>query len=670
MPGPLPSSRRRTPSLNDAQHQSEGLDTASSARSAVSSRTRRRPSRTHSYDDSPPHSASPSWVDEDRQPSKRSKAGRNTLKKSARRDSLYSDTPTRPYYHEHEDTGGFVPKLSQIREGKKSRSSRSRTGSTVSSTAEPRLRRRRTADDAVTEPPFRHKYDRQRHGSSIARHPSPSIISVVSDLTQNSDLSLGSNTTITQRSFDDESFVSEQDPLPEAPDPRDSQSSRNMAASQPDKAQANVFQFMQPVPTVEEYSDEESHDEEASTSASSSDGSEHAETLSSNAGSSYAPADTPTTSPVSSRRSNLEAPFPPSRKQRQPGKPLYASSFVHGHGGDDAEEEDEEEEENEDEYSDESESEHGKEHHGDTDGHQHHLADDRALPRVPSRSSRTSDPHTRRLRQQELELANHVLQSPQPQKDFQFAGEPSPHPHAAMPLYSPNAYSGATPANFEPTAGQPPEWHMFPPPLPITYLNQATIEHPPMGQPLPLAVQPPMGVPSLQQHGPPYPQYPGQPPQYQTQVPGSELTRTTAAGYELLANKLSDAPQKGKAVRKSGQLVPMYRKFEHLNHRVLLHLQDEVCELEEELRHLDESIMQLSPRDESGHPFPASRRGDARYGSELHYKRTELLGRIFQKIGQYSKCYPTTLSLRADVMPLGRHIHDEQVVTDSVQTKP
>lgn len=86
----------------------------------------------------------------------------------------------------------------------------------------------------------------------------------------------------------------------------------------------------------------------------------------------------------------------------------------------------------------------------------------------------------------------------------------------------------------------------------------------------------------------------------------------------------------------------MYRKFEHLNHRVLLHLQDEVSELEEELQYLDDSIAQLSPRDETGHTYPASRRGDARYGGELHYKRTELLGRIFQKIGQYSKCYAYT----------------------------
>jgi hypothetical protein len=80
----------------------------------------------------------------------------------------------------------------------------------------------------------------------------------------------------------------------------------------------------------------------------------------------------------------------------------------------------------------------------------------------------------------------------------------------------------------------------------------------------------------------------------------------------------------------------MYRKFEQLNHRVLLHLQDEISELEEELRQIDECIAQYAPRNESGQLQPASRRGEARYGNELHYKRTELLGRIFLKLGQYS----------------------------------
>ena len=541
-----------------------------------------------------------------------------------------------------------MPRLSQIREGKKSRSSRSRASSTVSSTVEPRLRRRRTTDDAVNRSRPRHQHGSSQRHNNLANLSNPSLVSVTSDLTQDSNVSLGSNTTVTQRSYDDQSFISDSEAQYDTQGGR-SEPSRKMATTETETPQANVFQYMQPVPTVEEYSEEEeSHNEPPSTidsaSASSSDESEHVDTQSSNAGSSHFAGDTPTTSPASTRRSMPDAPLPPTHKHRKAAKPLYASSFVHGHGGEDEEQEPEEEsDEASEEYSDEGEE--GEEEEDDEtrevdDGHVHHQALDRVPPpRVPSTSSRSNDPHTRRLKQQERELASHVLQSPQPKKDFQFAGAPSPHPPPQMPLYSPRAYSGAAPANFEPTAGYPPEWPQFPPPLPIGYPTQSMLESPTAGHALPLTVQPPMSVPSLpvQQPAPPFHQHPGQPPQYQAHVPASDVTRTTAAGYELLANKLSETPKKGNTLRKIGKVVPMYRKFEHLNHRVLLHLQDEVCELEEELRYLDDSIMQMSPRDEAGHAYPASRRGDARYGSELHYKRTELLGRIFQKIGQYSK---------------------------------
>ena len=54
----------------------------------------------------------------------------------------------------------------------------------------------------------------------------------------------------------------------------------------------------------------------------------------------------------------------------------------------------------------------------------------------------------------------------------------------------------------------------------------------------------------------------------------------TMIGYELLAHKLSELKKGSKA----DSVVPAYRKFEQLNHRVLLHLQDEISELEEELR--------------------------------------------------------------------------------------
>ncbi|PVH96368.1 hypothetical protein DM02DRAFT_477070, partial [Periconia macrospinosa] len=135
---------------------------------------------------------------------------------------------------------------------------------------------------------------------------------------------------------------------------------------------------------------------------------------------------------------------------------------------------------------------------------------------------------------------------------------------------------------------------------------------------------------------------------------GSDWGKPTVVGYELLAEKLSESArgnQEGSSTSSEGSVVPMYRKFEHLNHRVLLHIQDEIAELEEELRHLDECIAQCSPRDEAGRIQPASRRGETRYGSELHYRRTELLGRVYLKLGQYNSAMSSFTSLLRDLGP-------------------
>lgn len=82
---------------------------------------------------------------------------------------------------------------------------------------------------------------------------------------------------------------------------------------------------------------------------------------------------------------------------------------------------------------------------------------------------------------------------------------------------------------------------------------------------------------------------------------------------------------------------PLYRKFEYLNHRILLHLQDELCELEEQLRIVDEIIAQMDPALPEGQRTPASRRGEAYSGSQIHHRRTILLGQIFTKTEQYNR---------------------------------
>jgi hypothetical protein len=109
----------------------------------------------------------------------------------------------------------------------------------------------------------------------------------------------------------------------------------------------------------------------------------------------------------------------------------------------------------------------------------------------------------------------------------------------------------------------------------------------------------------------------------------------TISGYELLASHLSSlSGGSGKA------LVPLYRRFEALNHRLLLHLQDEISELEEELRKVDEADAQARTAAAgigAGLPGPASRRAGAKVGGDLEWRRLDVLGRVFIKVGQYSK---------------------------------
>ncbi|KAK3067249.1 hypothetical protein LTR53_015991 [Teratosphaeriaceae sp. CCFEE 6253] len=107
-----------------------------------------------------------------------------------------------------------------------------------------------------------------------------------------------------------------------------------------------------------------------------------------------------------------------------------------------------------------------------------------------------------------------------------------------------------------------------------------------------------------------------------------DLTKRTLAGYEMLAVELSTS---------DSHVRPLYRRFEYLHHRILLHVQDELCELEEQLRTMDEIIAQMDPALPESPRTPASRRGEAYQGAEIHHQRTQLLGRIFLKTEQYSR---------------------------------
>jgi hypothetical protein len=115
--------------------------------------------------------------------------------------------------------------------------------------------------------------------------------------------------------------------------------------------------------------------------------------------------------------------------------------------------------------------------------------------------------------------------------------------------------------------------------------------------------------------------FPPQLPLPNYQVPGLPLS-----GYELLAAKLTGNMEP--------KLAPIYRRFESLHHRLLLHMQDELVEMEEELRNLDAADTQL--RKFPGGVYPASRRLENKSPTDATWKRKEIIGHIAQKLYQYS----------------------------------
>ncbi len=128
---------------------------------------------------------------------------------------------------------------------------------------------------------------------------------------------------------------------------------------------------------------------------------------------------------------------------------------------------------------------------------------------------------------------------------------------------------------------------------------------------------------------------------YPKYLPRAEKLPMT--GYELLAAKLSTSdpwPARRGSTSSSqsdeGRAIkPIYRKFEALNHRLLLHLQDELTELEEQLHRLDTADTQT--RRLQNCILPASRRSEAMAGGELQWRKTDTLGKIGFKLSQYSK---------------------------------
>ncbi|KAL6167756.1 hypothetical protein ACJQWK_07160 [Exserohilum turcicum] len=660
-----PPRHRNTAADDDPQYHYESIQDTQAGAPASPLHTRRRPSRTTSGAKASPRSASPPYTDDQHQGDKKAKPPRNSLKKLLRRDSHHAELSPAPRGghdgpDDEESTVGYIPRLGPIRERRTSMQSRRRASSTVSSTGNPKaLRRRRTEDSAVSRSRGQRKHaSTHRSGGKLAQLTEPSSASSVSQLSGSSS---GSNSTVTLRYQDDHNQTYHY----EAPGERPSFA---MPGSQVSSAAAmsDVFKYLE--------------SDDGATSLASTDIQTVLSSTTATSGPSF-PSTAPSTAPsdgglgtegpfmaadsrlaagpnatsqTAAQTAGPTVPHLPHQEFRKFKKPLYASSFVHGPRNDDEEPPDQSGE-SEGSYTDsetetETETEDGNEPSKAAASEAASSAAAAASsPQTPSTAaSQNNDVHAKRLRQQERELANHILKNPKPQKESQAnAGTSTPttqaYPHAPMPMYSPQVlYPAASPSVVgtpNPPQGWPPMPSPFPTPLAIGYAPH----------------QSPKTVPAyphsmVKQHMPPLPFSPhhAQPQRYQQHasspppLPSTTTTTTDQAkppmtGYALLADELSAASADNTAPRERANIVPVYRKFEHLNHRVLLHLQDETCELEEELRRLDECIAHLSPKDPSGYAYPASRRNDARYGGELHFKRTELLGRIFQKLEQYSE---------------------------------
>ncbi|RAL15423.1 uncharacterized protein BO97DRAFT_211589 [Aspergillus homomorphus CBS 101889] len=146
---------------------------------------------------------------------------------------------------------------------------------------------------------------------------------------------------------------------------------------------------------------------------------------------------------------------------------------------------------------------------------------------------------------------------------------------------------------------------------------------------------------SASQNRPPLPPSPPRSPEEDLHRPNHKRSCSTKSspspsGYGLLAWRLSSSTD-----NLEPRLPPLYRRFEDVNHRVLLHLQDEIAQMEEDLRVLDEydQMHRAATAEQQGTTIlPASRRMDvqAQVYSSLHYRKEELLGALAHKTEQYN----------------------------------
>ena len=527
-------------------------------------------------------SNSTEWLDIDESPPRRRRSSNRSShrREQGSRSSLGSEDSRNSSQSE---LSRFFPRLSRILEGGESTTS-SRPSTRGSDTRQrherspPRRHRYKDDRSSMYKRPVRHRASGVRSRSDSHLQINPSLLSVLSSLTGASDRSSGSGSTITQQSYDRRNSDSSKTPTgrPRRPDLERASTLSSVSRSK----SPNVFDYL--VPSTVASSVTDANDDQSIISSSSS--SSHYEP--SVAGSSEAP-DTP------SSRSTLPSPTTTRSHSVAELRKRYDPQFAASTGSvrSNSQSPDsslrsstrklpsisdvaEDEEESVLEPMAPSEVSYD------------------SRQRSSSRSSRSSQRSDGRVRHQEESMRQHMAYATQPQPgqyaDSGYGVQSSPSTSSAQSNPAAYAYHMAM------------QQYQWPPP--------------------PMALAQPATPPGVDGHAahlerPPAPDAP-------------DLSQRTIAGYEMLALEMSTV---------ASPVKPLYRKFEYLNHRILLHLQDELCELEEQLRTIDEIIAQMDPAVTEGQRTPASRRGEAYSHSEIHHRRTSLLGRIFIKTEQYNR---------------------------------
>jgi hypothetical protein len=561
--------------------------------------------------------ASAVWVDVDEERPRRRRKSRPSVPEQNKPERT---TQSRHQSNSQSDLGRFLPRLSRILEASDPNvRQRSYHGSEQKRDSDEKGRSSRQRD----ENDYAHRHSTRRRTTVVPRRPdpllkfNPSLLSVLSSLTGASERSSGSNSTITQQSYDRKRGLAPRRPPARRESPR--AVAQPISAEMPRNRSPNVFDYIDEVPTVDE------HDGISVISPTSSASSHYQP---SDSGSSEAPATPSSRSTLPSPTTTRSVSVAELRRKYDTDYTGCTGSYNGNQGLDSATRGDIRKERSSKDVEERSD---GKDTGSSSlpspvqelgDGYSQSL-----------QSSLRALDDEQRLRQQEDEMRRHVAYSQHPY-GYEFTSPTSPSSRPDSPRS--NHVSPSNDQSLE---------HYIHQPIPT--------------RPTPPKLVQPMQSPPIEDHAPlaSPPQVPSPP----------DLTKVTLTGYELLASHLAsstDPPTKN-TTSSPPHLTPLYRKFSHLHHRVLLHLQDELAELEYHLRMIDEGIAQtyatpppIPPTTSPGSTtpathYPASRRleRDIANNHPVFARRTLLLGEIYSKQQQYHTALRDYTTLLRDSRP-------------------